>query len=529
MLSQNLKKAQPSGEDEAHILLLDDDPDILASLSDLLEMVDGYRIFQAENAEIAENIVAEYEPDIALVDINLGKSNGLDFIESLKRTHPLTTCVVMTAYRDVNYTPQAVRSGADDYMFKPLSPSDMLHNLENLLLRNRLERDKQIFKTQFQAVFNQTFQFLFLLKPSGELIDANQRAVNLINVTQADVIGKQFWRTPWYDFEDKIFSVKKQSDLQSAIAKASFREFIRFETELRNTGDENTPVDFSIKPVRDRNDEVYLLIAEARDIGQRKRMELAIRKSERELRLLLESTTEGIYGIDIEGNCTFANSACIEMLGYKIRAQLLGMNMHVLAHHSRADGTVTAQEDSPVHIAMRDKSSINVDNEVMWRADGSSFPAEYCSSVMYRDDEVVGCVINFLDISERKSVEQKLKLADKAVENAMEAIVMMDGETHIIDVNPAFCNIFGYAREEVIGKKVSDFREGYNKERQGEMWDAIYEQGQWRGELKDKRRDGEELRILLSVTEVKDATGATVHYVALASDASRFKQEEELH
>ncbi len=94
------------------------------------------------------------------------------------------------------------------------------------------------------------------------------------------------------------------------------------------------------------------------------------------VRLLLNSTGEGIYGVDLDGNCTFANPACAKLLGYESVDQLLGQHMHNLVHHTRANGEPYPVEECCIYQAYREHQGINVDDEVMFSADGSSFPAE---------------------------------------------------------------------------------------------------------------------------------------------------------
>src|SRR5512143_3160765 len=122
---------------------------------------------------------------------------------------------------------------------------------------------------------------------------------------------------------------------------------------------------------------------------------------------LLNSTNEGLYGIDLEGRCTFLNRAGAEMLGYS-RYEVLGRNMHRLIHHSHEDGAPYAEEECPIARSMRTGEAAKVDSEVMWRKDGSSFPAEYSSSPIVDKGVLRGGVVTFSDITERKQQERRI-------------------------------------------------------------------------------------------------------------------------
>ncbi|MEI7752757.1 MAG: CHASE domain-containing protein, partial [Candidatus Omnitrophota bacterium] len=105
----------------------------------------------------------------------------------------------------------------------------------------------------------------------------------------------------------------------------------------------------------------------------------ALHKREEDFHLLLDSTAESNYGIDLQGRCTFCNSACLRTLGYSDTRELIGKNMHVQVHHSYADGTSFPVEKCRIFQAFRKGQGTHVLDEVMWKADGSSFPAEYWS------------------------------------------------------------------------------------------------------------------------------------------------------
>jgi PAS domain S-box-containing protein len=138
-------------------------------------------------------------------------------------------------------------------------------------------------------------------------------------------------------------------------------------------------------------------------------------------KLLLDSTAEGIYGVDLDGYCVFCNPACAHLLGYEKLEDLLGRNMHALMHHSRPDSSPYPVSECRIYQAMRDGKGTHVDDEVLWRADGSSFPVEYWSNPMFRVRELIGSVVTFVEISERKRIETELRQTKQAAETANRA------------------------------------------------------------------------------------------------------------
>lgn len=150
--------------------------------------------------------------------------------------------------------------------------------------------------------------------------------------------------------------------------------------------------------VKNRND----VMAELRETG------LKLENQQSDLRLILDSAAEAIYGIDLEGKCTFCNRRCIDLLGYHEQSDLLGQNMHWLIHHSRSDGTPIPISECNIFNAFIHGEGTHMDHEVFWRADQSCFTVEYYSYPQIKNGEIVGAVVTFTDSTERKKKESEI-------------------------------------------------------------------------------------------------------------------------
>ncbi|OAI41637.1 hypothetical protein AYO40_02790 [Planctomycetaceae bacterium SCGC AG-212-D15] len=126
-----------------------------------------------------------------------------------------------------------------------------------------------------------------------------------------------------------------------------------------------------------------------------------------QFKLLLDSTAEGIYGIDLYGKCIFCNPASVQLLGYEKPDDLLDHDIHILTHHSRPDGSPYPLSECRIQQAFHQGKGTHVDDEVLWRADGTSIPVEYWSNPMCREGETIGTVVTFVEISERKRAEKE--------------------------------------------------------------------------------------------------------------------------
>ena len=157
------------------------------------------------------------------------------------------------------------------------------------------------------------------------------------------------------------------------------------------------------------------------EVAERVRAEEALRESSELVRLVFDSIPEAVYGIDMQGNCTFCNPSCLRLLGYHEPTEVLGKNLHTLIHHTRQDGTPYPVEECHIYEAFHHGHGTHIDDEVLWRGDGTSFPAEYWSHPMHRAGKVFGTVVTFVDITERKQSEQVLREAREAAESASRA------------------------------------------------------------------------------------------------------------
>ena len=197
--------------------------------------------------------------------------------------------------------------------------------------------------------------------------------------------------------------------------------------EMRHVRRDGSTVDVSVSfsPIYDRSGSVTGVSAISRDITQLIRARHEIADREERIRLLLDSTGEAIYGIDLSGACIFCNAACARLLGFGAPADLIGRQMHQLIHHTKPDGSPYPPEQSLIFEAMRRREGVHVDTEVLWRADATSFPAEYWSHPIVRQNEVIGAVVTFLDITARRETERQLQ---EAAERREQFLAMLSHE-----------------------------------------------------------------------------------------------------
>ncbi len=256
------------------------------------------------------------------------------------------------------------------------------------------------------------------------------------------------------------------------------------------------------------------------------KLEAERKRSEEQVRLLLNSTAEAIYGIDAQGNCTFCNPAALQMLGYASDTDLLGKNIHQLIHHTKADGS-TRTEQWALNQAISDGEGVHVTHDVFWRADGSYFPVEYRGHPIRTANEIVGAVVTFLDISEKLQAEQEMQKLSQVIEQASDAVFITDSDGIIGYVNPAFEAITGYCKEEITGRHFQVLTAAYHKNQPDhQLWRTVMRGEIFSGVRLNTRKDHEEFYSQEVVAPLKDSYGNITHIVFTCKDISVQLEQE---
>ncbi len=270
------------------------------------------------------------------------------------------------------------------------------------------------------------------------------------------------------------------------------------------------------------------------DITGLRHTEEALRASETRLRLLLDSTAEAIYGIDLRGKCTFCNPSCLRLLGYDHVEDLLGKDTHTLFHYQHPDGRPYLAEECPVYHTCKTGQIMYVENEVFWRADGTSFPVEYRSHPQLLDEKIVGAVITFLDITERKRAEQELRSSEERLALATRTgnigIWDWDVTNNILLWDDSMYQLYGI-RHEDFGSAYESWASTLHPEdrahTEGEIQAALRGEREYAPEFRILRPDGSVRYIKAASHTLFDDNGKAVRMVGVNYDLTERRLAEE--
>jgi PAS domain S-box-containing protein len=151
------------------------------------------------------------------------------------------------------------------------------------------------------------------------------------------------------------------------------------------------------------------------DVTERRQAEAALREEESKVRLLLNTLTDGVYGVDKEGRTIFINPAAARMYGYPAE-DLLGQYIHDLVHHSYADGRAHPRAECPVFMAIAHGQPFHRKDDMLWRRDGTTFFAEIASAPMIVDETLIGAVVVIRDITDTRNATEELRRSNAELE-----------------------------------------------------------------------------------------------------------------
>jgi diguanylate cyclase (GGDEF)-like protein/PAS domain S-box-containing protein len=268
----------------------------------------------------------------------------------------------------------------------------------------------------------------------------------------------------------------------------------------------------------------YLLVVTLSRVGK---VIASQEQAEDQLQLLLDTTVEGIFGVNDQGKTTFVNPAACKMLGYRAD-ELVNRDNHSLIHHTKSDGSHYPESHCPILQVLSDRCLISIEDDVFWRKDGSSFPVEYAGNPIFRNGDVVGAVVSFHDISARKRDEKRIRTLLQAVEQSPVSVVMTDTQGIIEYVNRAFEEATGYAAAEVLGENPRILKpDNIPTSNYKDLWDEIASGRSWQGELQNRKKDGSLFWERAFIAPVLDDSEKITHYLAVKEDITLQKQQEE--
>ena len=275
-------KTSSTPDGRGRILLVDDDPDLLSSLTDLLQPA-GYEVAVANGIESARRVAAEFEPDVALLDIKLGPDSGIDLIATLKRQRPDLAFLIMTGHADTEFAVRALREGAEDFLSKPVDPPSLLRALSRCRRHQKLERENRevviALKTseeRTRAIMENIADALVTMDSKGIVESVNSAALDLFGYEADELLGENVSR-----LVGEGDRARHDGYIQRYLGGGEGRIIGKGPREVRGVrkDGEMLELELAVSEVWIGNERVF--IGAMRDISERKRLEAHLRQTQK--------------------------------------------------------------------------------------------------------------------------------------------------------------------------------------------------------------------------------------------------------
>jgi len=350
----------------------------------------------ADRLATALDLLKEHSFDIILLDLGLPDSQGMDSVSRLQGCAPHVPIIVLSGLDDENTATQAVQMGVQDYLIKgEVNASLLMRAIRYALERKKAERQLQATEQRYRTIFENSAVAIMMVDEEERLVSWNQFTEHLLGMDEQDLRGRHiqtFYPEPEWQ---KIRS--------SSIRRKGMQHHL--ETRMICANGEIIDVDISLSVVHDSEGGITGSIGVIRDITERKRMEEALRRSERRFRQVAENAREWIWEVDASGIYTYASPVVEKILGYPVDEILGKRHLYDFLHPEDAERLraesmeILGRKDVFTEFQTR---NLDKTGKVVWLL-RSGVP------ILDENGELLGYRGADVDITERKNAEQALR------------------------------------------------------------------------------------------------------------------------
>lgn len=501
------------------ILVVEDNPDMNAFIRSAL--AERYRVVCAFDGAAGLRLALETGPALIISDIMMPGMSGDVLVHNL-RQYPLlddTPVIMLTARADDALRAELLRNGVQDYIQKPFTVDELLPRIDSLLNeRQRVGRALQRLEERFRATFEQAAVGLAHVSPDGRWLRVNRKL--------CEIVGYHYDELLKLGFQDITHPDDLDTDLElvGQVLRGE-RDSYALDKRYLAKGGGVVWIRLTVSLVRDAEGAADYFISVVEDIGARKAAEQALQESEERFRLIAGTIPEVIWLIEPSPRRYTYVSPAYETIWQRPCAALYDkpfLKMQAIDEADRERVRQTKQQ------AMQAGQTFDVEYRVV-RPDGSRrWVRERGHPVTTAEGRIGSYVGITRDITDSRQADERLRQAATLFEQAREAVLITDPDGGILAVNRAFNEMTGYDEAEVLGQDPGIMRsDRHDPAFFRDLWASLRQSGRWQGEIWNRRKGGELYPSRVTISAVTDEQGRTVRYVAMMTDISQQRRNEE--
>jgi PAS domain S-box-containing protein len=426
----------------------------------------GYSVLTAEDGLQAFDLAKQKQPDLVISDVCMPGVNGLEFCRLMRSDSDLRSVpilLVSALQNDTASVVEGLRAGADDYLEVPFDAARLVAKVARLLERSRLEAN-------YRDLVEQANDVIFTQDLAGRITSINVAGAAFVGRQAKELVGQSF---------ASVFGLlgldRNSSRLASYLDHPQAIQEFRHQFIAKRASGEERWLDLTISPLRDRLDDIVGLRGFARDITERKQVELALRDSEERYRLLFESIPQPIWVYDEETlRFLMINEAATLKYGYT-RDEFLSMTIDDIRAQQEFVQTLDLSESPEDEVSFHSRRHRTKDNKIIY-VETTAHP------VIFDGQHSKLVIIN--DVTERMLLDKEQQRMHVSLQqSAMEwrqtfdaidfPVLIVDLEGRVRRSNEAAEQIVGTSSGEIAGNLVSELGESQPWKRAADLIDTI--------------------------------------------------------
>ncbi len=378
--------------------------------------------------------------------------------------------------------------------------------------KRRFESELIEAEKKYRELFENAVIGAYRTTPDGKIIDVNPAFVKMFGAKDKFEILQMKASDLYADPRDREIFIRAL-EISDSISN--------FENRLKRLDGKEIIVREHVRAVKDPLGNVIFYEGMIEDITEQKKAEEKLKESEEKYRTLVEGSLAGTY-IFQDGKFKFASGQILSIFGFTPQEVLNTRKILEIVHPEDRKKVIklfTSNLKGDISKSGFQFRIIKKNGEIAW--------VEVLNNLINYEGKPA-LLGTMLDITDRIKAEQRNRIMSQLLLSLNDAVVLTDENGNILEVNDAFCRITGYSKDEVIGKNPRILKSGlHDANFYKEMWDSILTKGYWKGEIINKKKNGEFYFALLSISSIKDEVHGLTYYLGIQSDITERKKAEE--